>query len=115
MYKSKAKLREIILKVKEEEERVRMPGLADELTATMAVLAWLERYEGTHPILGPLAERKRREPTWVPASSQIRRAHQAIVYEEQRREQNSKPKHNSLSDPREVGINIRRRRRRSRD
>ena len=114
MSKSKAKLREIILKVKEEEERVKMPGLGDELAATMAVLAWLERYEGTHPILSPLAECKRREPTWVPASSQIRRAHQAIVYEELRQERDRTPKHDSLSDPREVGIDIRRRRRRNR-
>ena len=114
MYRSKAKLREIILKVKEEEEQVRMPGLADELAATMAVLAWLERYEGTHPILGPLARFKRSDPNFVPSSSQIRKAHQAIVMEELKKEQARKPKHDSLSDPAEVGIDIRGRRRRNR-
>lgn len=113
------KLRDLIKEVKKEEQLrvghvvLRTP-LEDQLSATMAVLAFLEEYEGDHPILGPLAHLHQTQVGWVPSGSQLRKAHDAICRLEQL--EKLKEGHNSLTDPKVVGINTgkRRRQRRSR-
>lgn len=101
--------------------------LLNQLEQTMRVLTFLETYEGSHPLLSRLAKRRQTDLNWVPASSDIRKANQAIavidllhVRDSQTsdlgatslRDPSTLPARNSLTDPAELGISAGRRKKR---